>query len=919
MDDSLYNLFVSDEYSLKDIYYSWWQLFQRQKDAGTLRILQLFTDMTGFGYSLEAADLQLLSEDANHLLAEKIFKAPLERVNILENRTFLGNFDKFLQFAIAHEWKQLMRDNDWFNKSVMFVVALANSDCDECVMMGSLIATHFLPNLCMARVRLVDDIARVSCWRDNQRKSSLQKKENYIDQICQVLIPDIKHGLKYLTVANHIMEKNFETIVAFPELMIITYDQLELISAGLQWKNAKVVHTALKCLTVLMVDLHSPKTKEAVALFILKVETQLTRTMDEFKATDLKILTLFFEALSVVSNMLLRADTEERIVRKMFSANENVVNLAIDLHGMYCASVKLPGEVEPSALIAILDVFERFDYPLGSFNAVIKKLWVKGFFRKFDDLFKILSEAKTRSNATFITNRTAHVINYCHQLLLDDIRTKISPSFYAYDTVDWVVIRKRLDSFMKGYSNCLNEASSTPNAYILLLNCLNPENKELYRLLEVDCEGYHVEVLFEILSNIAMNGTCYTVLFHTLTTINSFDTIAHITEDIWNQLTEKYYTFFFHTRSRLRSYNLGIDMKLMELYTTAITRLCVLIEINNTSEDVLTLAEYLANDLRLLEKMKLSNDSKGIFYRLYKNALYAVVKCYLEEPYKERPEIKFEQLGKRVQEFMTKLAEQLNTSDCSFAVASHVTNAFCNMLILTQEPYTSLLPVPLKVITYHIEPEILQQLAKYIERHVFVKKAAADENTNCLLTRKLMLETYNSIFELHDALPQRTDTYRILKYYEENNPFAEEQEQLLNVLFTNDSIAFNTIVAQVVAEFCKKSNFYAKVKKFMCSLHHFQVKCLSEDEEGYFSLNVIQRIVDLILTEIDAGNSIQRSETKLLKLFDLLIPWVIKMPSICRNELYEFIRHHENYPNLTEAHSVVRTDLLRFLKSVKKQ
>ncbi|XP_053665660.1 uncharacterized protein LOC128714805 [Anopheles marshallii] len=918
MDDRLYNLFVSNAYNPKDIYYSWWQLLQQQKDTGTMRILQLFTDMTGFDYSVEAADLQLLSEDANHLLEEKIIKAPFERVNILEDRIFLVNFDKFLEFAIAHEWKELMRENDWFNKSVMFVMALANSDCDECVMMGSLIATHILPNLCMVRVRLEDDIARVSCWRDSQRKSSLQKKQNYIDQICQVLIPDIKHGLKYLTVANHIMDKIFETIIAFPELMIITYGQLELISAGLHWKNAKVVHTALKCLKVLIVDLCSPTTKETVALFILKMETKLTRVMEKFKATDMKILNLFLAALGVVGNILLRAETAERIVLKMFSANENVVNAAIDLHGIYCTSIKPPDEVEISALIAILDVFERYDYPLGSFNTVIEKLWVKGFFRKFDGLFEMLSETKTRPNATFITNCTAQVINYCHQLLMDDIRTKISPSYYPHDTVDWHVIRKRIYSFMKGYPNCLKEASSSPNAYILLLNCLNPENNELYRLLEVDCEGYHVEVLFDVLSNIALNETSYSVLFHTLTTINSFDTIAHITEDVWTQLTEKYYTFFFHTRSRLRSYNLGIDMKLMGTYATAITRLCVLIEINNTSEDAFTLAEYLANDLRLLGKMKLTNDSEGIFYRLYKNALYAVAKCCLEQPYKKHPGIKFEQFGKRVQAFMAKLVEQLNFCDCSFTVANHVANALCNMLILTQESYASLLPVPLKQITYRIEPEVLHKLAKYIERHVFVMKTAAEEDTNCLLARKLMLATYNNVYELHHALPQQKDTYCILKYYEENKPFAEELEQLLNVLFGNDRNEFYTIVAQVVTECCAKSKFNAKVKKFIFSLHHFQAKHLPVEDKGDFSLNIIQCIIDKILMETDAGNGIQRSETKLLKLFDVLKPWVIKLPSNCSNELYQFIRQHENFSNLTEAHSVVRTHLLKFLKTVKK-
>uniref|UniRef100_A0A182MAC2 SCD domain-containing protein n=1 Tax=Anopheles culicifacies TaxID=139723 RepID=A0A182MAC2_9DIPT len=883
MDDSLYNLLASSLNSGKDVYYSWWTVFQREKDAGTLYILQLFTDMTGFSYSFENADMILLKEDAHRLLEEKIYKAPFEKCDIMEDGVFLANFNNFWHHIIVNQWKELLHENDWFNKSIMFAAVLANSNCEDCVMVGSFISAHFLSHLCMARLRLQNDMERVNCWRDNQRKSSLQKKQNYIDQICQILIPDIKHGLKYAKVATILMEQIFETIIAFPELIILEYRQIELLTGGLLWKNRTVVQTVLKCLKVLMMDSFSPSTKQTVALYILKTETQLARIMETFKTTESKILHLFLDALGVVGNIPLSEDTADKIVLKMFGKDETVVNAAIDLHGMYCAANNPPAEVETKALIAILDVFERYAYPLASFNTVIEKLWLKGFFRKFDGLFEMLSEAQHRSNAAFVANCIAHVINYCHQLLMEDIRMKVSPAFEPMGTVDWNFIRKRMDSFVSGYPKCLDEASSSPNLYNLLLNCLNPENNELYRVVNVDCEAYHQNVLFNILSKIALNGTSYTVLFHTLTSINNFDNVAHISEDVWKELTEKYYTFFFHTRSRLRRYNLGIDKKLMELYTIAITRLCVLIEINNMSENVFTLAEYLANDLRLLKKMNLSDEAEAIFYRLYKNALHAVVECCLDQPHVERPELK--QLGKRVHEFMAELVEQLNCKDCSFAVGKHVANAVCNMLILTQETHTGVLSASLQQMTYSIEPEVLDKLSKYIERLVFVGKAELDEATNCLLAKKLMLVTYNDVYRLHLAIPQQKDTCHILKYCEENTLFSEELEQLLGIVFSNDRNEFYTVAAQVVVDYCKKSNFCAKVKKFLSCLHRFQAKNLPEENESDYSLNIIQHTVDKILVMAEDVNAIQPNKIKMSKLFDLMTPWAIQLPSDCRYHL----------------------------------
>uniref|UniRef100_A0A182WFH6 Uncharacterized protein n=1 Tax=Anopheles minimus TaxID=112268 RepID=A0A182WFH6_9DIPT len=353
--------------ALQDVYYSWRRVLEGNKDVGTMCILQLFVDMTGFFYTIELADLTLLKEDSQSLLEEKIYKAPFEICDIMD-RTFVVNFNKFWHQAIVKQWKELLLENDWFNKSVMFAVVLANSDCDECVMVGSFIGAHLLPNLCSARSHLLNDLEKGSWWRRNQSTSSLQKKQNYIDQICQTLIPDIKHGLQFASVADIIMDQIFETILAFPQLIVLEYGQLDLIGEGLQFKNRKAVSKVLQCLKILMVDAFHSGAKETVALYILRRETQLTCIMDAYKKTESKILHLFLDALGVVGNVLLSEETAEKIVLKMFGTDQAVINAAIDLHGIYCASIHPPAEVETNALAAILEAFERYAYPLASFN-----------------------------------------------------------------------------------------------------------------------------------------------------------------------------------------------------------------------------------------------------------------------------------------------------------------------------------------------------------------------------------------------------------------------------------------------------------------------------------------------------------------------------------------------------------------------
>uniref|UniRef100_A0A182P4A2 Tubulin beta chain n=1 Tax=Anopheles epiroticus TaxID=199890 RepID=A0A182P4A2_9DIPT len=372
----LYNLLSSKPNNGKAIYHSWHELYQEDKDQGIICILQLFIDMTGFDYTVSETDLGLLVQDTPHLLEEKILSSPYQERDFFQNGTFVANFNKFWQHTIVHQWKDLLKQNDWFNKCVLLAMLLSRSEeSDVCIMVGSFIGAHLVPHLCAAHLNLMNDIERVSCWKDNQRKSSLKKKEYYIDQVCQALLPEIGNAFKYSKLSSVLMEKVCETFTTFPDQLVIRYAQVQLLSCGLKWKNRQSVQQVLKCLKYLMSDSVSSDVNEVIGIFILKLENQLTRVMDSYKGFDSSILHLFLDALSTVGNLLLCDDTAEAIVLKMFSQDETVVNAAIDLHGCQLADTikqQLQYQIEPNVLEMLALYIERHVFGEASEESISK-------------------------------------------------------------------------------------------------------------------------------------------------------------------------------------------------------------------------------------------------------------------------------------------------------------------------------------------------------------------------------------------------------------------------------------------------------------------------------------------------------------------------------------------------------------------
>uniref|UniRef100_A0A182MZ96 Uncharacterized protein n=1 Tax=Anopheles dirus TaxID=7168 RepID=A0A182MZ96_9DIPT len=444
---------------------------------------------------------------------------PLEERNFLASSAFIANFTEFWKHVIVCHWKELLKDNEWFNECVMLVLWFCRSTSDECVIVGSFFGTTVAQQLCDARHNLLNDLERACVTRDTPRKSSLKRRLSYLDKLCVTLFANIAEGFKFAQLSALLMERICETLESHPDLMVGEYKQLDLLATGLKWKNRKSIQTVLKCLKRL-IESGTVETCKAVGLFIMRTETQLVQIMDAFKSFELAILLLFLQAQRIVGSVLFSDNSVEKIALKMFSKDEAVVNAAIDLHVIYHTALTVATELEKHALVAVLDVFERYEYPLAALDTVTQKLWIKGFFRKFNDLFAMLEDSIGRPNAAFQGNCLAHVINNCHQLLMEDIKTKVTPTAHRSESINWSCIHRRMQSFAKGFPRCLQAVSRSTSLYSLLLNCLNPVNNELYKVTNVDCEAFYTAVLFDTLAKVALDETTdYTALFHTLTSI----------------------------------------------------------------------------------------------------------------------------------------------------------------------------------------------------------------------------------------------------------------------------------------------------------------------------------------------------------------------------------------------------------------
>ncbi|XP_058126249.1 uncharacterized protein LOC131293287 [Anopheles ziemanni] len=914
--DNLYNQLSSGSSNVWNIVQQWRQLWEQSKRSGSLSILQLCIDMSGFSYTLNEEDLVLLDGNINALLEDNIFRAHFDCKKFIRDGIFISNFQDFLQNLIVRPWQEILAGNEWLNKTVRLLVAFCSSDRDECIMAGAYFASIMLLNLCKVQHDIKQTLERPSLFRNAEEQVQLKKICKTGDNICLVLLESVKPGFAFVEILIPLTDHICKMLTSYPSLLIKEYKQLELLDEILSLKSQKTTHTVLKYLKSHFIDTTTSTITRDVGRYILSRESVLICIMGSLKSTESVVLQLLYHACRVTESTL-SDQASKRIALSMFSTNETAMNAAIDLFEARFVENVQARNVEDNIIMSVVEAYGQYEYPLTALQSLIEKIWQKRFFQQFDDLFLLLKEVLPLEDGNRFGAKTiAYMITFCHQLLMADIKAGITPPQNEPAPVNWSTIRMRLDSFVSFYPECLTVVFEDQNVFKILLTCLNPEDKELYSVAGVNCEQYYIKVLYNTLSPVASKATDYTTLLGTLTAIYRFDTIVHVSEDIWGELTKRFYTVFFHTRSRLRRYNVGIDKKLMEDYTASITQLCVLLEINNSSYDVFTLAEYLAKDLRLLKKMNLSENANAIFYRLYKNTLFAQVASLLQNHNYQFCENGSDRFGKQVQAFIIDLCAQLdaNGDDVAFDVSKHIVSTVCDMLLLT-EPFGQN-PVLKKILPteFTVEQELLEKLAKYAEQTIF--SATSDVDTSLLSEKKLLLTSFNKLYSKHSSLPRLTDTRHIVKHYGVNTLFSIELEALLNIVYSKSPEAFHEIVTSVFFEYILKKGCYFKAKVFLNHIQTFHGGHLGGIVEmDEYCFNVARSIGDRVFEQYFSAEA---HENKMIsKIFTLLKPWVEKLSKETRTKLRQLFRNHPCYISEAGSKSGVVTMTKKFLQSLK--
>ncbi|XP_049548225.1 uncharacterized protein LOC125959444, partial [Anopheles darlingi] len=805
-----------------------------------------------------------------------------------------------------------LANNDWINMMITVTLAFCASKQDECVMVGAFIGSIQLEYLCAAQRTLLGDLERAIAIRDRERQQLLQRKQRYLDEICISLFRCCRAGLSFEQLCVPLTERFCRLLNTFSNQIVLHYNELEILADIMKVKCKKAILIVLQCLKNLLAnDTADEELQNRVALFILSEADLLVRVMYAYKQLELSVLNLLLKTQKQIGTQAFAEEVATKIAYRIFTATEEpVVNASIDLLTLYYTTITPADELECKMLVDLLQVFQVHELPIATLDRLIEKLWVKGFFRRFNALFQLLMSLDI-SVDTFLAKCVVHTITHCHGMLVDDIKEKISPDPNRNTLgTRWGRIRERMQSFIASYPKSLRDISAYPEHFVLLLNPLQPEYNECYGMCGMNCEAFCVEVFYKTLLPIALDCSSYSVLYHTLATIYRYDRIMYISEEIWQKLTDDYITFFFHVRSRLKRYNLGIDKDLMNAYDATITRLCVLMEINSFSLDIDTLAEYLANDLRLLEKMDLSIEGEMIFFRLYKNTLYVLVNHWLENPTMFPSAMTERVIGRRVGTLMSELVSRIQTvNDLEFSGAIHLIVAFCDLVILLQ-PASQLHQMSgIENIEFQVEETLLDTLGKAVEWHVF-NNTDPDTFKTLLSQRKNVLGKYIAMYGLHRSLPHSMGPSHVLWHYGREKEFETELEQLLLTIFhaaVNNH--YNEVIGLAYLNcFLTRGNI-TRGKVFIKKVHEFQLKCLPEESSSAYSFGILRSIAKLLLGLNDMQSDGNKSSL-FSKVMKSIKPWSLKLPQGHRKELYRFILDHPQFPNDVEC----RIDIEHFME-----
>ncbi|XP_055641007.1 uncharacterized protein LOC129778252 [Toxorhynchites rutilus septentrionalis] len=904
---------LQEDRTIKETFLTWRNIYRNDTERGTLEILQLCVNMTGYDYVLEQQDLEKIN-NIGTFVREQILKSDYHETKNFFAPTYLKKLFQFLQLMIAQERQELLQNNIWLNRLSRLLVGLSEVANDECRIVSGYLSTAILVNLSVVREHLEKNLDRVQLEEagDLQEIEIALKRDCYVRKMSKLLVRNIEAGCSYAATLPTIADLLCHMLEDHPAIYVSEQNVLNLLTILLQHKNSKVFHAVANCLKCLLnQETQSLEVVETVAKFFIDtLGKRFIQAMLTYKSSE----RIAMEVIVSVQRRncggsIFEEHITEKIRQQLFSEDEVVRGFAIDFHAytLYQSDVDEQSN-NKEILLHILMLYERYEHSPSALRVLIEDLWIMKFFDDWQMLFNLLNEETAREDNLFKIMAIVQIINQCYALLMRDLNPDNGSKS---ENTDYCYLHSLLKSFMHYYPRALRKCASHDHAVIMLLQSAHGKHHRGLQQCNVEVDQYY-EDLFGALEMMAQNKTGFYALHKCLIVIRSYLDIVIDVEQIWSELLNKYTTDLCDTRTMITSRNIGKDTELMEKYVVCLTRLTAFLELdNNLGRHLSNISKILVNDFRLLDRMKLNRSQEGILCRLYKCIIYTLFKDRMINTDESSPSCLHPYSGRRLKgrilELLCFLIKQLRMFDEPLDNSVHMFISLCDMLVVTQTAVANSNISELHDVSYPVKPLVLEMMAKFLLNCLFSK--VYDHNDAPISKQRAMFAKYIDLYLLHKSLPRITDTYYIVANYSIDSQFEQQIEQLMTVLHQTDQNQFNEVVCWAAFQLLLDYKSETSVKNFFKKFQTFATTKLPESANSIACVfeKVLDHMMGMVLDTEDPADPI-----RMLKLIEPMMP-LIEMDD--RLKIGNSLLEHPNYATIAESDRKV---INRFLKHLKK-
>ncbi|XP_065090089.1 uncharacterized protein LOC135711232 [Ochlerotatus camptorhynchus] len=908
MASMLFTALQEEAQPVQGLYRSWRNDYREDTDYGTLMILQLAIDLTGYHYVLTLEDVENIG-NMLQVVHERILKSSYQDCGIFGHSAVLKRLSKLLELLIAHDYDELLLNNIWLNYFIRLLVTFCESNEDKCKMVAGYLSMLVLVNLTSVREQLHKRL-EAEQLDESESPSEPEKHLRYVHKVSKMMFRNVEGACGYAITLPVITDLFCRMLQAHPMVYVVEHCMLDLLGTFLQHRHGKMFQMVAACFrNLLNPDIQEEVVVDRVAKFFIEsAGKRFTQSMFNYKSSEKVVMEVVvsIQRLNYGKAIFDEAVTET-LRQQMFHKEETIRGYAIDFHVCtLCSPDETDGDRNLDILQHILKLYVQFDHSSDALSQLVTDLWKLEFFDDFRMLFNLLNEEAARNENHFMVFSVVHVINKCYALLMMDLEQQTS---------DRSRLIGLLKSFMLSYPPGLQMCISYEYAYTALLQSVDAAYHDKIKRYNVNVNQYYEE-LFAVLEEVARTGSNFYVISKSLSVIRSYGNVIADVEQMWTELLQQHVNEFFETRAKFNNRNIGKNKELTEQYAVSLIRLTAFLELDPNVEDNLhSLMSIMLNDCRLLDRMELDNLQVSTFHRLYKCLFFVIINGLKEEVTGEcstKAMGLFQQIGRRLKkrmlELMRVLIKQLQKYDESLDTSVHVFISLCDMLLMTQTDIANLNITELQDMVYTVEPTLLQKLAKFLLNYVFSKKY--DWHEAPIMKQKQMLAKYVHLYDMHKSLPGITDTHYVVANFAVDSTYDKHLRDLMKVLHRVDPSQFCEVICQAAFQLLQVYKSEPSVKHFFKKFQTFALTVLTaDDKEEYY--NVMGKLIEMMLNHlmhIMSDPEPAAEPKRMLKLIEPLLPGV---PIEERLKLKNLLQSHPEYERLTDAD---RKAVNRFVK-----